>query len=138
MNKTLLYVILIAIGLLVLYIAYRKNFKRIILGCVTLVTGAVKTGKTLLCVWLSQKKYKAIHLSWWIKVHVFKKKDIEEPLYYTNTWCTFGHYNPFKPLTWWNKPHRLDKNIRTIELEHLLRMKRFAYKSVIYVDESSL
>jgi len=136
-NKTFLWFILGLILAIVLYVLYRKNFKRIVLGCVTLITGAVKTGKSLLGVWLSQKKYKHIHRVWWFKTHVFKKK-IEEPLYYTNTFVTFGHYNPFKPITKRNKRHKLDKNIRLIELEHLLRLKRFNYKSVIYVDESSL
>jgi hypothetical protein len=51
---------------------------------------------------------------------------------------TFGRYNYKKPVSKRNKPHRLDKNIRLIELQHLLRLKRFNYGSVIYVDESSL
>ena len=139
-NKYVIYFLLCLLLVIVLYVLYRKNFKRIVVGCVTLVTGAVKTGKSLLCVWLSQKKYKAVHRVWWLKKHLFKKKcaNLEEPLYYTNTFITFGHYNPFKEITCFNKPHRLDKNIRLIEKEHLLRLKRFNYKSVIYIDESSL
>lgn len=136
-NKYFIYVLLGLLLFILLYVVYRKNFKRIVIGCVTLVTGAVKTGKSLLCVWLSQKKYRSIHRIWWFRSNILRKKS-EEPLYYTNVFVTFGHYNPFKKLTKWNKPHRLDKNIRLIEKEHLLRLKRFNYKSVIYIDESSL
>lgn len=128
MNTTLIYILLGVALAVFLYFLYRKNFKKIILGCVTLVTGAVKTGKTLLCVYLAQKKYKKIHRIWKFKTKILKKK-IEEPLFYTNVWITFGNGR---------KPHKLDKNIRLIELAHLLRLKRFNYGSVIYIDESSL
>lgn len=128
MSSTLIYIIFGAFLLLVIWFVYRKNFKRLAIACVTLITGAVKTGKSLLGVYLSQKKYKKVHRLWWIKTRIFKKK-IEEPLFYTNVWVTFGRGK---------KPHKLDKNIRLIELKHLLRLKRFNYKSVIYIDECSL
>lgn len=130
MNETLIYIGLAVFGVLMLWFIYHRNFKRIVTPCVALICGAVKVGKSLLAVWLSMKKYRSVHRKWWIVTHIFRK-DIEEPLYYTNTAVSFGSLKK-------KKRHRLDKNIRQIELEHLLRMKRFAYKSVCYINESSL
>lgn len=137
MDRTFLVVLLVIVCFVALFLLYRHNFKRIVVGCVTLITGAVKTGKSLLGVYLAVRKYRSQHLKWWVSVHIFKKEK-EEPLFYTNTFVTFGHFNPKKSLSKRNKKHRLDKNIRVLELEHLMRLKRFNYGSVIYIDESSL
>ena len=129
-NQTLIYALLIAALVVVLYIIYRKNFKILKVPSVCLITGGVKTGKSLLSVYLSIKDYKKRHRKWWWATHLFRKK-IEEPLYYTNVQISFGCIKS-------KKPHRLDKNIVLIGLHHLSRQVRINYKSVVYIQESSL
>lgn len=130
MEKSLIFVLLICVCAIVLYVIYRKNFKILKVPSVCLITGGVKTGKSLLSVNLSIKDYKKRHRKWWLLTHIFRKQ-MEEPLYYTNVSVSFGNLKR-------KKPHKLDKNIRRIKLEHLLRNFRFNYKSVIYIQESSL
>lgn len=130
MSKPLITLIVVCIILLILYFVYRKNFKIIKTPSVCLITGGVKTGKSLLSVNLAIKEYKRRYKNWWIKTKIFKSK-CEKPLFYTNTLISFGNIKG-------KKKHKLDKNIRTIELAHLLREKRFNYGSVVYVCESSL
>lgn len=130
MPKELIIVLLIVVGVLVLYFVYRKNFKILKVPSVCLITGGVKTGKSLLSVHLSIKDYRKRHRVWWLATHIFKK-ELEEPLYYTNVQISFGSIKR-------KKPHRLDKNIVQITLDHLMRLNRFNYKSVIYIQESSL
>lgn len=113
-----------------LYVIYRKNFKNIKCPAVTLVTGGVKCGKSLLCVKLAIKDYRKRHRVWWIKTHVFHKI-IEEPLFYTNCTISFGNLKK-------NKPHKLDDRIRAVTLGTLTREMRFNYGSVIYINEASL
>lgn len=129
-EKTIILIALIVIAVIVLYIVYRKNFKILKVPSVCLITGGVKTGKSLLSVQQSIKEYKSIHRKWWFVTHILKK-DVEEPLYYTNVSISFGSLKS-------KKPHRLDKNIVQLELSHLLRMEKFNYKSVIYIQECSL
>lgn len=128
MDKTTIIIILSVILAIVLYCIYRKNFKHPVVPCVCLVCGAPKVGKSLLCVKLALKDYKKRHLKW--RVRRFFGKEEEEPLFYTNTAISFGNLKG-------KKPHKLDANIRAIELEHLLRLKRFNYASVVYIQESS-
>ena len=138
MDKNLLLFCLILIALIILWFAYRHNFKKITIQCVNLVTGAPKTGKSLLCSDLAPRQYKKNHRKWWWVTHLFKK-DIEEPLFYTNTIFSFRNYkNSDNYDNIKRKPHRLDKNIRVVSLDILQRQKRLAYKSVVYIQESSL
>lgn len=127
--KSTIWIILIIICVVALYVLYRKNFKILNVPSVCLITGGVKCGKSLLSVKLSIKDYKKRHLIWKIK-KLFGYKE-EEPLYYTNVFVTFGNYKR-------KRKHKLDKNIRYITLDHLLRNYRFNYKSVIYIQECSL
>lgn len=136
MNKVTLWIIIIGFLLIVLFILYRKNFKRLITSAVCLVTGAPKTGKTLCCVNLSAKDFKSRHRVWWFKTHILLKKDIEEPLFYTNTAFSFGNLK--RILKGKKKPHRLDRCVVKIDLDHLERNVRFNYGSVIFIDEASL
>ena len=53
------------------------------------------------------------------------------PLFYTNVKFSFGNINK-------EKRHRLDKNIRLVTNDLMLRNVRFNYGSVIYVQECSL
>lgn len=129
-NKALFIAVAILILCIVLYVIYRKNFKILKVPSVCLITGGVKCGKSLLSVQLSTKDYKSRHRKWWVLTKIFKK-NIEEPLYYTNVCISFGSIRR-------KKPHRLDKNIVQIKLNHMMREVRFNYKSVIYIQESSL
>lgn len=125
-----IWIVLGLVLLIVLYIVYRKNFKILKVPAVCLVTGGVKTGKSLLSVFLSIKDYKRRHIKWWWLTKVFKK-DLEEPLYYTNVEISFNNRKR-------KQPHRLNKNIVQMDLDFLNRVVRFNYKSVIYIQESSL
>ena len=138
-NPVVIYIVLGIIGVIVLYIIYRKNFKILKVPSVCLITGGVKTGKSLLSVNLSIKDYKRRHRIWWWLTHVFGKK-LEEPLYYTNVQISFRDIRKKinKKGKVYPKPHRLDKNIVTMDLDFLARLVRFNYKSVIYIQESSL
>ena len=130
LDKSTILLILFIVGFVVFNVLYRKNFKIIKTPSVALVTGGVKTGKSLLCVYLALKEYKRRYRKWWFSTHIFKKK-IEMPLFYTNATISFGNLKR-------KKPHKLDKNIRRVTLDLLLRSKRFNYGSVIYAQECSL
>ena len=137
MNNYVIYFVLGLLLLVLLYVVYRKNFKNLKVPSVCLITGGVKTGKSLLSVKLSVKDYRHRHRVWWVKnlLRSKKKTPLEEPLFYTNTFISFYSFVPKnKDIT----TYKLNKNIRKLELKHLLRMKRFNYGSVIYVNESSL
>lgn len=154
MDKGILLLIIILISLLILYFVFRKNFKILNTPCVCFVAGAPKTGKTLLCQNMAKKDYKKIHFKWWFCT--LFKKDIEEPLYYTNVKATFGNFKhkkyvknvdkfKYKDILKYDNEkqkyyyyHKLDRNICIIEKDLFLRKKRFAFKSMIHVDESSL
>ena len=127
--------LLIFLGVCFIYWRFRKNFKFLKVPTICLVTGAPKTGKTLLCSTESKRTFKKNHRKWFIKCLILKlfrsKKVIEEPLYYTNCKSSVGSLKS-------KKPHRLDKCIRCLELSTLLRKKRYNYKSVIFITEASL
>lgn len=138
MNSTLIIVAIIVVAIIFLFFLYRNNFKKICTGAITLITGGVKTGKSLLSVELACREYKKVHRIWWFKTRILKEK-IEEPLFYTNVVISFKNWrnsNYFSDIK--RKPHKLDKNIMCITREMLLREERLAYKSVVYIQESSL
>lgn len=126
LSPVVTWVILGIIIFVALFIFFRHTFKKIIVPCVCLITGAPKTGKTLLSVKLSTKDYISRYIKWWIKTKIFRRK-IEMPLFYTNGYVNFG-------FIW----RRLNKNIRKINLDTLMRDFRFAYGSVIFIQECSL
>lgn len=130
MNTNVIYFLLFLGLAIFLYVLYRKNFKILKVPSVCLITGGVKTGKSLLSVCLSQTDYKIRYIKWWLLTHILHK-DLEMPLYYTNTTSSFGNLKR-------KKKHKLDKNIVYITKEHLMRDIRFNYGSVIYINESSL
>ena len=121
-----IYILLIIILVLILYFVFRKNFKILKVPSVCLITGGVKTGKSLLSVVLATKDYIKRHRKWYIQSKLMRK-DVEEPLFYTNCYIRFGLLH-----------NNLNKNIRYISLDHLNRDIRFNYKSVIYIQECSL
>lgn len=130
MNSTLVTILLITILTLIAWFIIRKNFKVIKVPSVALITGGVKTGKSLLSVYLSIKDFKKRHRRWWFITKILRK-DVEEPLYYTNVFITFGSSKR-------KRKHKLDRCIKYISLDHLNRDIRFNYKSIIYIQECSL
>lgn len=130
MSKIIFYVGVALFLLIIFYIIYRKNFKVLNFNSIALITGAPKTGKDAICCKFSQKDYKKIHRHWWFLYHIFRLK-YEEPLFYTNAITSFKSIHS-------KKPHRLDKNIRFMSLDLMLREKRFNYKSVCWITEGSL
>lgn len=128
-------IVIISIVLLALVIFgvwfYVKKIKHLIFPNVVLVTGGVKSGKTTLNTALAIKQFKRVTRQYKFRCFiirtlkkVFKKKfkDVqypERPLFYTNIPVKIDYV---VPLTW----------------DLLLRRKRFTYKSVILVSESSL
>lgn len=117
-----------------IYWRFRKNFKAIVNNNIALYTGSPKTGKDALCCKFSHRHYKEAHRRWWWRSHfqrLLKLPVDEEPLFYTNAITSFGSLKS-------KKPHKLDKNIRCMSLELLLRQKRFAYKSCGWITEASL
>lgn len=133
-NKYLLGALILVILAIVLYVMYRKNFKHLTTNCIALFTGAPKTVKDGLCCKESMHDYRHKHRIWRIRTFfqkLFKKELDEEPLFYTNAVCSFKSLKA-------KKPHKLDKNIRAITQDLLLRRKRFNYKSVMWITEASL
>lgn len=106
-------ILILLIALIIWYFKYRKKYR---FDCISLVVGAPKTGKTTLQIYLALKTYRRVLLKWKIKKFFGRKE--EKPLLYSNI-----------PLT---VPHvRLTKEL-------LLRIERFAYKSVVIISETSL
>lgn len=137
-DKDLILILLaVALGLFIFFYIKHKC-KMLNLPSITLITGAPKTGKTLLNTYLAIKEYKKIHRKWFIK-HIFNK-DIEEPLFYTNASISFSNLKSPVKMTKNGEilKNKLDKNIVKLSLNSLLRLERFNYKSVIYIQELSL
>ena len=113
--------IIIGVIALVIYNYIRKHFKRPKTGNLIVVDGGVKSGKTTFSFWQAYKIYKGNLRR--VKVHnffakLFNKEQEELPLFYSTI-----------PV---GVPHVL------LTRELLRRRERFAYKSVIFVDEASL
>lgn len=110
-----MWILILVIVAIVLYLI-TKYFKTLKIGSLTLVSGGVKTGKTTLAVYIATREYRRVHLKWRIR-KLFGVRE-EEPLLYTNIPLKCKHV--------------------MLEKEHLLRDKRFNYKSVILISEASL
>lgn len=133
--KYFIYVLLILGLVFFIYWRFRKNFKFLNAPSFALVTGGVKTGKTELTCCLAQKDFKRVHRRWrisrWFCKLFHKKFETEEPLFYTNGKTSFKSLKS-------KRPHKLDKCIRVVSLDSLLRLERYNYKSVIWIQEASL
>ena len=119
MNIGLIILLVVFVFLIFLWLKY---FKHLVIGCICLITGGVKTGKSTLSVWLARREYYSALFAWYVKS--FFCKLFRKPL-------------PEKPLFYSNVPIKI-KNFVPLQLEHLLRKKRFNYKSVVYLQEASL
>lgn len=113
-------IIIIIIVLIIVALIWFK-IKHLKIGCLTFITGGIKTGKSSFTVHLGLKYYKKELFKWRIKCalcRLFRKKQPEKPLLYSNIPLKV----PYVPLT----------------NEILLRQERLAYKSVTIMDEASL
>lgn len=109
-------IILILVAVFVYW--YVKSMKKFRFDSVVMVNGGVGSGKTSTTLYLAIKSHRKAHKIWKRK-HMFNKS-LEEPLLYSN--IPIMNYKYYSPIT----------------KEHLLRLKRFNYKSVIFLSESSL
>lgn len=114
--------ILILILIALLSYCFWKNYKRIKLSNVFLVSGGVKCGKSFLCVRLAIKQYRIAVFRWRIQTFIRKlfKKDIElKPMLYSNI--------------------KLKKvNYQLLTLDIIERKVRIPNKSIVLIDEASL
>ena len=116
------YFLIALIFILVIYL-YNKWFKIPKLNNVVMVSGAVKSGKTALSLHFAMKKYRSALRVYYLKKFFFiffpkKKVELEKPLLYSNIPLA----TDYVPLT----------------EDLILRKCRFAYGSVIFIDEASL
>lgn len=91
-------------------------------GAITMVTGGVKSGKSALCVHFAIKEYKRVLFRWRIQkifAIIFRRQIPEKPLLYSNI-----------PL--------MKVNFVPLTTDLLLRKQRFAFRSVVFIDEASL
>lgn len=117
-------ILIILIGVVVLFLLHwiNKHFKRINMPNVFLITGAVKTGKTLLSVHLARKEFRKARFQWYIKSFFLR--------------C-LGREIPNKPMLYTNIPlARTEYNIVTFDI--LTCKVRIPDKSIVLLDEASL
>ena len=147
-GKFLLFV-LILIGVLFLLVYIRKKFKLLNLPCVFFVSGAVKSGKTLLSVHLAIKEYKKALRNWHIKrwlVRIFLPFKYQ---YKYGAWLDWKNSDyqempkydfevaEFPPMLYSNIPLAMVKYNR-LTIEIIENSVRIPDKSVVLIDEVSL
>lgn len=121
MNIVILIVFAILGVLLIKF--YKKNFKSITVPCVSLVTGAPKTGKSTLSVYLAVKEYqKRLHS---VKIANFFRKSLHKPLL-------------TEPLLYSNIPLNVKNGYVPITNDLLIGKTKFVEGSVAYIGEVSL
>lgn len=117
----MLFIIIGVVAVILFSIYWRKHFKNPKTGSMIVVDGAVKSGKTTFAMYLAYRIYRRNVRR--VKVRNFfaklLKRELEEmPLFYSSIPVGI----PYVQLT----------------TDLLMRKDRFAYKSVIFVDEASL
>lgn len=127
--KSLFYIILIFV--IIFFVnKFLSRFKFPKCGAIAVFTGGVKAGKSAVSLAFALSNYKRVHRSWTISCffvkffNKFRKKQNrlplpEEPYFYSSIKLRYVKYVP-------------------LTREHLLREKRFHYKSVVFIDEASL
>lgn len=123
MSNNVQTLVFLAVLILLLFLAVKiySKFKVPKVGCLALVTGGVKTGKSTFAVYLAYVNYKRAHRRWRIRAKFQKllhREISEEPLLYSNIPLSI----PYVPIT---------KDI-------LQRKCRVRFGSIIYVNEASL
>lgn len=119
--KFLLWFILICIALFFIR-KFLSFFKFPKISAIAIFTGGVKVGKSGVSLACAYQKYRLVHRSWRIRSivrKIFRKSPIEEPLFYSNI--------PLAGIPYCD-----------LEIDHILRKKRFAFGSVVFIDEGSL
>lgn len=127
----IIYIILFLI--FILLFLYLFQFKKIKFSCVFLITGAPKTGKTFINVWLACHYFKSNVLKWYINKFLilpvinffrilFKKSKLVVPL---------------KPMLYSNIPLANIK-YNDLTLDIIKRKARIPNKSIVLIDEASL
>lgn len=118
----LIYFILICVCLLFIH-KFLSRFKFPKINCLAVFTGDVKVGKSGVSLACTISNYKRIHRGWAVRQFFRKlfhiKKVEEEPLFYSNI--------PIAGIKYCE-----------LTLDHILRKKRFNFKSISFVDEASL
>lgn len=120
------WIICLILGIFILWFLIKK-VKFIKVGTINLITGGVKTGKSMLTVYLAIKEYRKVLRKWKVKClflrigNKFRRKKVELPE---------------KPLLYSNTP--LNTECYKITKDLLLRKTRAPYKSVFYFDEAAL
>lgn len=125
----LIYIALICVILFFIR-KFLNGFKFPKVGAIAVFTGGVKVGKSAVSLACAVSNYKRVRRSWKISCALTKftnlfrkrinKKDLPEEPYFYST-IPVGRIK-YIPLT----------------REHLLRQRRFRYKSVVFIDEASL
>lgn len=113
----MVFIILILIVIAIVFVIFK--FKKLPLDSVVMVNGSVGSGKTSTAVYLAIKSYKKELRAYKIRKFLHLKVEKEKPLLYSNI-----------PL------FKVDYVPLTQDL--LLRKKRFNYKSIVLISESSL
>lgn len=129
MNTSLIYIILIVVGILLVRLCLRK-FKFPKIGAIAVFVGGVKSGKSAVSVGCAISNYKRALRSWrWNCIfntffNLFRKRERRVP-------------NREKPLLYSSIPLR---GIPYVQLttDHILRKVRFNYGSIVLMDEASL
>lgn len=113
--------ILLLIIAIIAILILRHHFKVPKFGCMALVTGGVKTGKSTLSVYMAIKRFKASLRA--VKFRNFFRKIFARPLFeLPKLYSNIPLNVPYVPI-----------NQKLIKREY-----RFAYGSVIYINEASL
>lgn len=118
----MIYIILIGVAIFLLWFFVLRKFKFPKLTAITMFTGGVKTGKSAVSLYFAIKSYKKRVRAWHVRrffCKIFRRQVDEKPLLYSNI-----------PL------HGLDYVPVTHDM--LMRKVRFAFKSVVFLDEASL
>lgn len=105
----------------ILFCVFVHSIKRLNYGNLTLISGGVKTGKTMLSVYLVLKTYRKQLLKWRLKCFFcrLRRRDIPE-----------------KPLIYSNMPLACEYSPLTLNL--ITGVTRFRFGSVVYYNEMSL
>ncbi len=112
---------IVGIFFLIVFFLVFRSIKRLNYGNLTLISGGVKTGKTMLSVWLLKKQYKKQLFRW--RLTCLKARFKHLPM-------------PEKPLIYSNMPIALPYSPLTLDL--ITGKTRFRFGSVVYFNEMSL
>lgn len=114
-------IIILLIAFAILYFCVLTYIKRLKFGNLTLISGGVKTGKTMLSVCLVMKQYRRQIRKWSRQCRIAKRKYLPYPE---------------KPLIYSNMPLKCEYVPLTLDL--ITGKARFRYGSVVYFNEMSL